>query len=54
MVSCAGITFAMVGTSTTNVKSIKDKSAITTGTQCYNYDNAESKRSLLESAYNSN
>lgn len=43
----------MVSASTTQVKSVKDKSAISTG-QCYSYDSAEAKRSLLESAYNSN
>ena len=53
MVACASITFSMIGSSTTGVKSVLDKSAIANGL-CYNYDTAEAKRALLEAAYNSN
>lgn len=43
----------MVGSSTSTIKSVTDGSAIASG-NCYTYDSAEAKRSLLSASYTSN
>ena len=52
-VACATITFALIGQSTSQLKSVTDKSVLQTG-QCYTQSTAEAIRALLEASYNAN